>query len=257
MNALPPSIKCAVFDMAGTTVDDVIDGEPLVSVAMRAAFAQIVPELPGGPLDATEIDAVRGLEKRDALKRLYVARQQSATGADEVAHCSQSDDVIVQELYSSFKKQLVANLPRLQAEIEGASQCFAALRQRGVKVFVGSGFPPDAVDTIVGALGWEGKIDGSFSSASLGHGRPHPAMIHEAMRRSGLDPGSQEDARTVVKIGDTVADVEEGHNAKCWVVAVCTGTQPRSKLAAARPPPHFIVPSVANVPELFSAADAR
>ena len=69
------SIKCAVFDMAGTTVDDMIDGEPLVSVAMRAAFAEVLPDL-GAP-GVAEINAVRGLEKREALALLYQGRVQS------------------------------------------------------------------------------------------------------------------------------------------------------------------------------------
>lgn len=32
-------LRLVVFDMAGTTVDDMVDGKPVVAVAMQSAFA--------------------------------------------------------------------------------------------------------------------------------------------------------------------------------------------------------------------------
>ena len=43
------------------------------------------------------------------------------------------------------------------------------------------------------------------SHAKLGEGRPHPAMVHAAMRAAGVD-----DPRECLKVGDTATDVAEG-----------------------------------------------
>lgn len=55
-------------------------------------------------------------------------------------------------------------------------------------------------------------------------------MIFDAMRKLQIS-----DPRTVLKIGDTVADIEEGKNANCFTVAVLTGTQTRKQLEDAKP----------------------
>merc|ERR1712232_1435387 len=106
----------------------------------------------------------------------------------------------------------------------------------GIRVCVGSGFPAKVVEPIVEAMGW--SIDGAFSSEALGAGRPDPIMVKAAMDKCGVS-----DVRKVVKVGDTVVDIEEGKNGGAWTVAVLTGTQSREKLAAANP--DCIIESVA------------
>jgi len=69
-------------------------------------------------------------------------------------------------------------------------------------------------------------------------------MIHHAMEHFGID-----DPRRVLKVGDTVSDIEEGRNAGTWTAAVVTGTQSEERLRAASP--DFILPSVADIPILF------
>mmetsp|Transcript_58021 Transcript_58021/g.188849 ORF Transcript_58021/g.188849 Transcript_58021/m.188849 type:complete len:139 (+) Transcript_58021:339-755(+) len=69
-------------------------------------------------------------------------------------------------------------------------------------------------------------------------------MVTAAMERCGVT-----DPRRVVKVGDTVVDVEEGRNAGVFTVSVLTGTQSRDKLAAAGP--DCIIPSVADLPLVF------
>ncbi len=72
-------------------------------------------------------------------------------------------------------------------------------------------------------------------------GRPYPDMIRHLMDRLGI-----QDARNVAKVGDTWADLEEGHNAGCGVViGVTSGSFTRRQLQE-RPHTH-IVESVAEV----------
>ena len=131
-------------------------------------------------------------------------------------------------VYKTFEAELEKLSCRINSEITGTSACFQELRRRGIKVCVGSGFPEHVVESIVKNLGW--SVDGFFSSAKLGAGRPDPIMIHAAMKSCGVQIPER-----VVKIGDTKVDVEEGKNARAWTVSVLTGTQPREKLEAAGP----------------------
>ena len=222
--ALPDDVELVVFDMAGTTVDDLVDGEPLVIAAFRATFKEH---------DATEIsfdqaNAVRGYEKKDALRRLLTA----------VRGESVVEDSEIDTLFEIFKKELDKLTSRMNCEIKGTSETFAELRRRGVKICVGSGFPEHVVNKIVENLGW--SVDAAFSSVTLGKGRPDPVMIETAMEKFGV-----KNPKHVVKVGDTQVDIEEGRNAGVFCVSVLTGTQSREKLEAAKP--DCIIQSVADL----------
>jgi HAD superfamily hydrolase (TIGR01549 family) len=131
-------------------------------------------------------------------------------------------------------------------EIEGASETFAFLQRRRIRVAIGSGLPHALAESLAVRLGWLEKrlVDFVTSAEAAGAGRPDPAMIRSAMAHAGVA-----DPRTVLKVGDTVVDIEEGRNAGAWTAAVLTGSQPRSLLESAGP--DFILASVAAVADLF------
>ena len=61
------------------------------------------------------------------------------------------------------------------------------------------------------------------------HGRPEPFMINELMKRFNISDSSH-----VLKVGDTIADIHEGRNAKCGkVVVVLSGAETRENLFSA------------------------
>lgn len=225
---LPGNTQLVVFDMAGTTVDDLVDGQPLVIAAFCAAFLAH----DGSIITFDQANAVRGYEKREALHRLLCVSR-------GIEH---ADAAEVDALFSIFRLELDKLTGCMKTEIKGTSDVFAELRKRGIKVCVGSGFPQAAVDTIVANMGW--AVDAVFSSEALGAGRPDPVMVNKAMEHCGIT-----DRRRVVKVGDTSVDIEEGRNAGVFTVAVLTGTQSRDKLATLEP--DCIIPSVAELPQMF------
>merc|ERR1712113_340804 len=153
------------------------------------------------------------------------------------------DEAEVDVLFKIFKVELDKLTGEMRTEVAGTSATFAELKRRGIAVYVGSGFPEGVVNRIVSNMGW--TVDGAFSSEALGAGRPDPIMVHAAMKQSGIT-----DPHCVVKVGDTVVDIEEGRNAGVITVAVLTGTQTREKLEAAGP--DCIIPSVADLPKVFN-----
>lgn len=230
---LPADVELVLFDMAGTTVDDLVDGQPLVIAAFRAAFSAH----DGSEVTFDQANAVRGYEKKEALRKLVG----STRGIEESA----VDAVEVDKLFKIFCEELDKLTAFMNTEVIGTSATFECLRKHGVKICVGSGFPAHVVDGIVKNIGW--SVDAAFSSETLGAGRPDPIMVKAAMEKCGVT-----DPRRVVKVGDTVVDIEEGRNAGVVTVAVLTGTQSAEKLSAASP--DCIIPSVADLPQAFQWA---
>ena len=102
------------------------------------------------------------------------------------------------------------------------------------------------VQAIVSQLGWLDKklLDYVGSAEQIGVGRPNPKMIHDAMQQLGITDGSK-----VLKIGDTVVDVQEGKNAGACTVAVLTGSQTETQLMAAAP--DYILSSIRELRTLI------
>ena len=210
-------IQLAMFDMAGTTVNDKVDGHPLMVISMMRAFAKHGIELAPDP-----INEHRGKQKSEAIQTLLKEfAELSPTDAEQVG-----DDI-----YRDFLHELESNLSSI-SEIDGATELFGYLKSKDIYIGVGSGFPMEVVQTIVSQLGWldKGLLDYVGSAEQVGVGRPNPKMIRDAMQRLNITDG-----RKVLKIGDTVVDIEEGKNAGAWTVAVLTGSQTETQLMEAAP----------------------
>ena len=210
-------IQLAMFDMAGTTVNDEVDGHPLMVISMIRAFAKhgmnLAPDL---------INKHRGKQKSEAIRTIL----------KEVAELPPVDTERVGDgVYRDFLYELESNLSSI-SEIDGATELFRYLKSKDIYVGVGSGFPMQVVQAIISRLSWldEGLLDYVGSAEHVGVGRPNPKMIHDAMQQFGITDG-----RKVLKIGDTVVDVQEGKNAGAWTVAVLTGSQTEAQLRAAEP----------------------
>jgi phosphonatase-like hydrolase len=225
-------IELVVFDMAGTTVRDA--GE--VNRCFREALAAV-----GVTVDAAAVNAVMGLPKPEAIRRLVAASPLAERLADRVA-----------AIHADFVERMCRyyRIDPDVREIPGATATFAHLRQAGVRVGLNTGFSRDIAQLIIERLGWGGErpvIDASVTSDEVPRGRPHPDMIHRLMEQCGVS-----DAARVAKVGDAPADLVEGSGAGCGlVVGVTSGSHTREELA--RYPHTHIIASVVDLPSLLSA----
>jgi phosphonatase-like hydrolase len=219
------TIRLVVFDMAGTTVHDV----DAVNGCLRDAMATA-----GVSVEAAAVNAVMGLPKPEAIRQLLAGRlpdRAAAIHADFVARMR--------------RHYLIGPDVR---EVAGASDVFARLRRGGIYVGLDSGFSRDIAQGIIDRLGWGGPrpvIDGSVTSDEVPRGRPYPDMILRLMQQCGVaDPGR------VAKVGDTPADLEQGHRAGCgMVVGVTGGSHTHEQLV--RYPHTHLLESVADLPTLL------
>lgn len=103
------------------------------------------------------------------------------------------------------------------------------LQAGGVKVALDTGYPARIQEGLVKKLGFDNLVDGYISAYEVKEGRPYPYMIHQLMERLGI-----ENVRRVAKVGDSVRDIEEGHNAGCGlVIGVTSGADSAEALFAA------------------------
>jgi phosphonoacetaldehyde hydrolase len=204
--------------MAGTTVDDRINGLPLVLKSYADAFNNHGVEVP-----MIVLNAQRGRDKRTVIGEL---------GGDR------ADDI-----YADFVSSLKGNISEIR-EMDGAPETFRQLRKEGVSVVVSTGFPVDVARPLIDHLGWikDGLVDSWTCSELVGASRPDPAMILNSMKRYKVD-----DPGAVIKVDDTVKGVEEGLNAGVYTVAVLTGTQNIQMLDGSGP--DMILRSVKEVPD--------
>lgn len=222
--------RLAVFDMAGTSVDD---SGGAVNACFRAALAAV-----DCLVDPVEVDAVMGLPKPEAIRLLL---QRSGTQAPLLDRADAIHDDFLRRMIAHYAKD-----PSVR-EIPGTTEVFRALQSQGIRVALDTGFSRPIARVILDRLGWErdGLIDGSITSDEVARGRPHPDMIHALMERLGVSNPTQ-----VLKAGDAPADVEEGRNVGCgWIVAVTSGAHDARTLANHRPT--HIVASIAEIPALL------
>ena len=218
--------RLVVFDMAGTTVK----GEGRVADALLAALRghgiEVAPE---------QLSGVRGSSKREAVLNFI------PEGADRGRRA--------ETVYNSFREHL-ARLYRAGGvgPVDGAEATFRWLKRRGVRVALNTGFDREMTGLLLSSLRWEGEVVGVVVCGDdVGRGRPAPDLIFRAMEAAGVS-----EARRVMNVGDTVLDLQAGHNAGVrWNVGVLSGAHGRQLLE--REPHTHLLDSVAGIPRLWPA----
>lgn len=219
-------LDLVVFDMAGTTVED--RGQVPEAFAVALATSGIA-------VSADQIRALRGASKREALRRLVPPGPAHERRAGEIEAAFRT------RLAERFRTEGVRAIP-------GASDTFAWLRARRVRVALATGFDRDTTRLLVDALGWNDAVDAVVCGDDVAHGRPAPDLIRRAMEVTGAG-----DALRVASVGDTALDLEAGHRAGVrWNVGVLSGAHDRVTLEHA---PHtHVLDSVADLSRLWENA---
>lgn len=201
-----PEIKLVVFDWAGTTIDF---GCLAPAEAFVAAFAAR-----GVIVTLAEARAPMGLHKKDHIRAMLrndviAWRWREATGWDWT-------EASVEELYADVTPRQVEAAGTYSTLIADVIPTVEELRARGIKVAATTGYFREAAAVVQGAGKRQGYVpDFAICADDVPAGRPAPWMIFRCMEALGVYPPS-----AVVKVGDTVVDIEDGRNAGCWSVGV-------------------------------------
>jgi phosphonatase-like hydrolase len=207
-------IKMVVFDMAGTTVDeDNVVYKTLQKTINKAGFNFSLQQV---------LTTGAGKEKLQAIKDII------ATAVNL------TDTTIVNKIYITFVNELTKAYDSFQLKPQpGAEETFKLLKAKNIIVVLNTGYDEKTAVGILEKLRWEtGKqIDGLITASDVVNNRPNPDMILLAMKRFDIT-----NAEEVVKVGDSIIDIEEGKNAGCGLsIGITTGAHTYQQLATANP----------------------
>lgn len=203
-------IECVIMDWAGTSVD-------YGCFAPVAAFVEGFKQM-GLTVTPAETRAHMGLTKIEEIRALFAIDRVDAEFRAKYGRAYGEDDV--QECFRRFQQVLFDTLEDYTDPISGVVEVIAGLRARGIKVGSTTGYTQSMMNVVIPAAEKKGyKVDACVTSDNLPGGRPKPYMIYQNMCR--LDIPSR---FSVLKYGDTIADIREGVNAGVWSVGVVLGS---------------------------------
>ena len=224
------------------------------------------------PITIEEARVPMGAHKRvhiAAISKLpEVAERWRATHGRE---CTEAD---IDEMFAEFVPLQLACLADYADLIPGCLEAVAAFRARGLKIGSTTGYLADMMTLLVGEAKKRGyEPDSTVCASQVPFGRPEPWMCFENAKNLRVFP-----VEAIVKVGDTLPDIHEGLNAGMWSVGLAkTGNEmglnlaeierlapdererrlarARQRLLAAGA--HYVVDSIADVPPVLQAIDAR
>jgi phosphonoacetaldehyde hydrolase len=199
-------IEAVILDWAGTTVDH---GSLAPVRVLRRVF-----ESRGVPISEEEARHDMGLLKRDHIQLILSSAAVSERWLSRTGRRPQDNDV--SSLFNDFVSLQLESLARDSPLIEGVAQTVDRLKKRGVKVGSTTGYTREMMNLLMPAVAKSGyRADCVVTPDDVAGGRPHPWMIFRNAIQLRIDH-----LGTVVKIGDTISDIEEGLNAGVWTIGV-------------------------------------
>jgi phosphonoacetaldehyde hydrolase len=199
-------LRAAILDWAGTTVDHGCLAPADTFVEAFAGF--------GVAITVAEARAPMGMAKKDHIRAIAAMPRVAAAWRERHGRDAAAADV--DALYDRFLPLQVAMVERHAALIPGALAAVQAMRARGLKIGSTTGYPGAVMAVVAAAAARQGyQPDAIVVAEDTPAGRPGPYPAWRALTLMQVSP-----AAAVVKIGDTVVDVEEGLNGGMWTIGL-------------------------------------
>ena len=205
--------RMVVFDMAGTTVDE----NNLVYKTVQQAVNEA-----GYAYSLEDVLAVgAGREKLQAIKAVLA-------GSGIV------NDSLSETIFSRFNGLLHQAYAHATIQPQPhAAEIFQFLKHKNILVVLNTGYSRKIASLLLEKLDWVvGRdIDALVTADDVLKNRPYPDMIEFAMDKFDIT-----DPTTVMKVGDSTIDIQEGFNAGCATsIGITTGAHSFEQLLKVKP----------------------
>jgi phosphonoacetaldehyde hydrolase len=257
-------LRAVVLDWAGTVVDygchapvaSFIATFEAVGIAITVAEAR-------APMGQARWNHIRAITEQPRVAAVWAARHGHPAGKADI-----------DALYERFLPVQTAMAAAHAELIHGALEAAAMMRTRGLKLGSATGYPRAVMEVVTRRAQEQGfEADCVISADDTAIGRPSPFRALKALAELAIWP-----VEAAVKIGDTVADVEEGLNGGMWSVGLAvSGNEVGLNLAEWRALPaaerralrqaatarlaaagaHYVIETIADIEPVLDDIDRR
>jgi phosphonoacetaldehyde hydrolase len=205
-NSYSGKLNAVIFDWAGTTVD-------FGCFAPTGVFVEVFRQK-GVAITLKEARGPMGMHKRDHIRAITkYPRIASEWRAVHGSDCSEKD---IEEMFSSFIPLQLSVIEAHSEIIPELPLALEVIRYLNMKIGTTTGYNSAMMEILTAAAARQGYIPDSVVCATdVPAGRPAPWMAFRNAENLGIYP-----MKSILKIGDTIADIEEGINAGMWSVGV-------------------------------------
>lgn len=200
------SLKGVILDWAGTTVD-------FGSFAPTAVFIKLFAAH-GVQIKVEHARAPMGLMKKDHLRAIAFNPEVSQLWLD--IHGQSPTESDVDDMFADFVPMQIQCLSDYAQVIPGVPEAIEGFHQMGLQIGSTTGYTRAMMDVLVPAARANGySPDFWVASNDVPAGRPYPWMVYQNAMQMNVYP-----LEALVKIGDTLVDIEEGLNAGMWTIGL-------------------------------------
>lgn len=205
-----PQIEAIIFDWAGTTID-------YGCFAPLDVFMKVF-EKKGVEVTLEEAREPMGLLKWQHIREMCNSERIANLWKEKFGHFPADEDV--DDLYMEFEPMLFSVLTEYCEPIPGVIELVKRLRRDGVKIGSTTGYTKEMMEVVAPKAKMNGySPDSIVTAADVPAGRPYPWMCYQNAMNLGVYPMNR-----IIKVGDTISDIQEGVNAGCWTVGVVKGS---------------------------------
>ncbi len=257
-------LQAVILDWAGTTVD-------FGSFAPTAVFLRLF-EREGVPITAVHVRLGMGLMKKDHLRSIL--ELDDVRERWQQVHGVWPDEHVVDTIYADFEPLQIECIADYADPIPGLHETISFVRSQGWKIGTTTGYTRPMMEALLPAAAERGYApDAWVTPSDVPAGRPYPWMCYDLAIKLQVSP-----MHAMVKVGDTLPDIEEGLNAGMWTVgialsgnmlgatldefSVLTGDEILTQRVAIlrrfyAAGAHFVVDTIADLPRVLDEIDER
>jgi phosphonoacetaldehyde hydrolase len=204
-------IEGVILDWAGTTVDFGCFAPVNVFVDIfKNAGIEVTMEEARAPMGMLKIDHIRAMLSMPRISKMWEEKYGRAFNEQDV-----------ENLYAEFEPALMSSLSEYTDPIPHVIETVEQLRNQGLRIGSTTGYTNTMMEVVTTNASKKGyKPDHCVTPDDTNSfGRPYPFMIYRNMEALKLTASWK-----VVKVGDTISDIQEGTNAGVWSIGVSIGS---------------------------------
>lgn len=205
-------VKAVILDWAGTTMDYGCWAPAVVFIKVyRNQGVDITIEQAREPM---------GVHKKVHIRRISQILAVAALWEEVHGRPCTEDDI--EKMFEEFVPLQLACLADYAELIPGTLEAIEKFRRRGLKIGSTTGYTGEMMELLLAEAGKRGYVpDSTVCATDVPAGRPAPWMCLQNALNLQVYP-----LEAIVKIGDTLADVDEGLNAGMWTIGLAmTGNE--------------------------------